>query len=123
MTAAGEWRVGRNRAEHVYEGAGTDNHHDDQPVASFLGARDVAANDAAEAVLAVNTVRSLGTTDFRAEYQAQELTRSGFWQALTPWNQHQGPANARVVKLREEGWHLTVRVVRRWVTEPEDIGI
>jgi hypothetical protein len=125
MTDAGLWRTGAHRAEHVYEGQGTANPEDDPPIASFLGDAWAAAAHAAEACLAVNTVRALGTTSFTAEFRVEYLNAAGDWVVTS------GGRWATDRREAERGWeHLLnhgysareVRMRQRWVSQPVDVN-
>jgi hypothetical protein len=119
VTASGVFRVGTHRPEHVYEGAGTGNPQDDEPVASFLGDPRLAARNAAEFVVAANTMRLLDTSSFAAEYRVEYLNSAGDWIPAYRWTSDQFEANRHWNRLRPQYPGRALRMAKRWVTGPE----
>lgn len=115
-----EWRVGGHYGVHAYEVSPGGDPNGDEPVASFLGDTPQAIQRAAEAVVAVNTIRLIGTTAFTAERRVEMLS-SGTWTPLCEWARDQLDVNRKLNAARNLHPNAFLRLQERWISSPRTV--
>lgn len=114
-----DWRVGGHYGVHAYEVSPGPVRDADEPVASFLGDTATAIKRAEEAVIAVNTIRLIGTTSFISERRVEmEGREGGDWHPLTEWSRDQLDVNRKLIAARNLHPNEVLRVRERWVSTP-----